>query len=210
MGKHRNGHLDQSTPRIAPTTGTGSRIRPSRALPVFAFSASVALVLVPVVDPSPAFALEAQAEVVEQVTLEGQSITASDDYSTDITRDTYKITEAKIEEAESKAPSAGKPNPGSAKSIALSMVKSRGWNDTQYNCLVALWNRESGWNVFAHNTGSGAYGIPQALPGAKMKSAGADWATSAKTQITWGLGYISGRYGTPCAAWASSEDRGWY
>ena len=37
---------------------------------------------------------------------------------------------------------------------------------------------------------SGAYGIPQALPGSKMASAGPDWQTSAATQIRWGLGYI--------------------
>ena len=52
-------------------------------------------------------------------------------------------------------------------------------------------------------TRSGAYGIPQALPGSKMATAGADWQTNPATQITWGLGYISARYGTPCGAWAT-------
>ena len=108
------------------------------------------------------------------------------------------------------APAAGTPDPGSAKAIAQQMVADRGWDDGQYNCLVSLWNKESGWNMYASNKSSGAYGIPQALPGSKMASAGGDWATNAATQITWGLGYISGRYQTPCGAWTHSQAIGWY
>lgn len=102
------------------------------------------------------------------------------------------------------------PNPGSAQSIAYGMVKARGWGDDQFACLVALWNKESGWRVNAYNASSGAYGIPQALPGSKMGSAGADWETNPATQISWGLGYIGGRYGTPCGAWNHSQSVGWY
>ena len=102
------------------------------------------------------------------------------------------------------------PDPGSAQAIAYDMVRSRGWGDDQFSCLVALWNKESGWRVNAYNRSSGAYGIPQALPGSKMASAGGDWETSAATQISWGLGYIGGRYGTPCGAWSHSQSRGWY
>ena len=58
--------------------------------------------------------------------------------------------------------------------------------------------------------GSRFGGIPQALPGEKMASAGDDWATNPATQITWGLGYITDRYGTPCGAWAHSEAVHWY
>lgn len=108
------------------------------------------------------------------------------------------------------APAAGRPDPGTAKAIALEMVLARGWDQSQYDCLVSLWNKESGWNVYAQNRSSGAYGIPQALPGTKMATAGADWQTNPATQITWGLGYISGRYGTPCGAWAKSQASGWY
>jgi hypothetical protein len=102
------------------------------------------------------------------------------------------------------------PNPGSAQAIAYDMVKARGWSDDEFACLVALWKKESGWRVNAYNAGSGAYGIPQALPGKKMASAGADWETNPATQITWGLGYVSGRYGTPCGAWGHSQSTGWY
>lgn len=102
------------------------------------------------------------------------------------------------------------PDPGTAQAIAYQMVIARGWGDDQFACLVSLWNKESGWRVNAYNASSGAYGIPQALPGSKMGSAGADWATNPATQITWGLGYISGRYGTPCGAWDHSVSTGWY
>ena len=97
---------------------------------------------------------------------------------------------------------------GSARAIAQSMLADRGWSD-QWSCLDRLWQKESGWRVTAANP-SGAYGIPQALPGSKMASAGDDWRTSARTQIRWGLGYIGDRYGSPCAAWSHSQSTGWY
>jgi hypothetical protein len=80
----------------------------------------------------------------------------------------------------------------------------------QFACLDPLWERESGWNVYADNPGSGAYGIPQALPGSKMASAGPDWQSDYKTQVDWGISYIDGRYGSPCGAWAQEEAQGWY
>lgn len=100
-------------------------------------------------------------------------------------------------------------SPGSAQDIARQMLAARGMGSDQFSCLVSLWNKESGWRVNAANS-SGAYGIPQALPGSKMASAGPDWQTNAATQITWGLGYIQGRYGTPCAAWSHSQANNWY
>ncbi|QPK82169.1 DUF348 domain-containing protein [Schaalia sp. ZJ405] len=96
------------------------------------------------------------------------------------------------------------------RSIAQGLVSGRGWSSSEFQCLVTLWNRESGWNPYAANPSSGAYGIPQALPGTKMASAGADWRTNPATQITWGLGYIAGRYGTPCSALGHSNSVGWY
>jgi Transglycosylase SLT domain len=94
------------------------------------------------------------------------------------------------------------PSPGTARSIAYNMMTSFGFNPaTQFSCLDNIWTRESNWNYLAMNP-SGAQGIPQALPGSKMASAGADWATNPATQIKWGLGYIQARYGTPCDAWA--------
>ena len=72
--------------------------------------------------------------------------------------------------------------------------------------------RASGWRWNADNPTSSAYGIPQALPGSKMQSAGADWQTNPLTQIAWGLDYINQVYGSPCTAWSTwqSRDPHWY
>ena len=94
--------------------------------------------------------------------------------------------------------------------IGCALMLKAGFEIDQFPCLNKLWNRESGWRTSASNSGSGAYGIPQALPGKKMSSAGADWKTNPATQIKWGLGYIEGRYGSPCEAWQHSESTGWY
>ena len=102
------------------------------------------------------------------------------------------------------------PDPGTAESIAYNMLSSFGWAPgTFYSCLNNIWTRESGWRYNAENA-SGAYGIPQALPGSKMATAGADWATDPTTQIKWGLGYIQGRYGDPCKAWTFWQANGYY
>lgn len=100
--------------------------------------------------------------------------------------------------------------PGSAQEIGKQLAAARGWGDDQFACLLPLWSHESGWRVDAGNKSSGAYGIPQALPGSKMASVGADWRTNPATQITWGLNYIAGRYSTPCGAWSAFQAKGWY
>ncbi|MBM7830513.1 rubrerythrin [Agromyces cerinus] len=97
-----------------------------------------------------------------------------------------------------------------AKAYAAGTVARYGWGPGEYQCLLNLWTRESSWRADAYNASSGAYGIPQSLPGSKMASAGADWRTNAATQIEWGLSYIADRYGAPCGAWAHSERFNWY
>jgi hypothetical protein len=99
---------------------------------------------------------------------------------------------------------------GSAEQIAEQMLSQFGWSSGQFSCLQPLWQQESGWNAAAENPTSGAYGIPQALPGSKMASAGSDWASNPATQIRWGLTYIQGSYGSPCGAWSHEESDGWY
>jgi hypothetical protein len=94
--------------------------------------------------------------------------------------------------------------------IARALLSSFGWSDSQFGCLDSLWERESHWNPFAENSSSGAYGIPQSLPGSKMASVAPDWRTNPVTQIKWGLGYIEDRYGSPCGAWGHSQSHGWY
>jgi hypothetical protein len=101
--------------------------------------------------------------------------------------------------------------PSNPRTVARNMLVGYGWgNNQQYSCLNSLWMRESGWNPNAMNPYSGAYGIPQALPGSKMGAAGADWRTNSTTQIRWGLNYIRGSYGSPCGAWSHSLATGWY
>ena len=102
-------------------------------------------------------------------------------------------------------------DPAGAQAYAFSVMPWFGWdNADQRWCIVMLWNRESGWRTNAYNASSGAYGIPQSLPGSKMASVGADWRTNYGTQIWWGFYYIAGRYGSPCGAWAHSESHNWY
>ena len=109
------------------------------------------------------------------------------------------------------AASSGDNSPAGARATASAMASSQyGWGSGEFSCLSQLWEKESGWNYKAYNGSSGAAGIPQALPGSKMASAGSDWASNAATQIAWGLGYIKSAYGTPCSAWAHSESVGYY
>jgi hypothetical protein len=186
-------------------------------LPIAAFAIAFAFVLVLVVDPySGAYADGVtapnhwQARDSQSYSVDGQYATAT------VSHDAYSvqmpapvIVNAAPKPVTGHAPAAGTPDPGTAQAIALSILTARGMGSDQYSCLVSLWNRESHWNVYASNA-SGAYGIPQALPGSKMASAGPNWQSDPTTQITWGLGYITGRYGTPCGAWAHSQSSGWY
>ncbi len=96
------------------------------------------------------------------------------------------------------------------RAVGRLLVADNGWGAEQFGCLDSLWTKESGWRWNANNSSSGAYGIPQSLPGSKMASVGGDWATNPVTQIKWGLQYISNRYGTPCSAWAQSRATNWY
>ncbi|MFG2571661.1 transglycosylase SLT domain-containing protein [Streptomyces sp. NPDC048481] len=93
-----------------------------------------------------------------------------------------------------------------AQAIAHKMIP----NAAQYKAFSNIVKHESGWNVSATNSSSGAYGLVQALPGSKMASAGSDWKSNAKTQIKWGLDYMNSRYGSPVAAWNFWQANGWY
>jgi hypothetical protein len=101
-------------------------------------------------------------------------------------------------------------DPAGAQAYAQSVLPSYGWGGDQMSCLIRLWNQESGWRADAYNTSSGAYGIPQSLPASKMATAGPDWQTNARTQINWGLAYISRAYGSPCGAWNHEMGYNWY
>jgi hypothetical protein len=94
--------------------------------------------------------------------------------------------------------------------LGCSLTLAAGFDLQQMACLEKLFTKESGWNERARNPSSGAYGIPQALPGNKMATVGGDWQTNPATQIKWGLNYIKDRYGNPCGAWNHSQRNGWY
>ena len=96
------------------------------------------------------------------------------------------------------------------RTLAKALMPQYGLLPSQFDCLDRIWTQESNWNVHADNPHSSAYGIPQALPGSKMASAGSDWHDSAETQIRWGLEYIKNRYGSACSAWAFKSARGFY
>jgi hypothetical protein len=93
--------------------------------------------------------------------------------------------------------------------VACNLLPSFGFSTGEMAALDPLWQHESGWSTSAANP-SGAYGIPQALPGSKMSSAGSDWRTNPATQISWGLSYIQSRYGSPSAAWSFWQSHNWY
>lgn len=221
MGRHND--IDEAGEPRRVVVGTARKPGGVKqaATVVFAFVASVSFLLVNVVDPfsgataSPDFAFDRERFGGEQV----QGVTVDGEYTIAVGREEYvvekkpepvKLAPASTSAESGWAPPAVTPDPGSAQAYAAGAVAARGWPSGEFDCLVALWSKESGWRVNAYNASSGAYGIPQSLPGSKMATAGADWETNAATQIEWGLGYISGRYGTPCGAWAHSQDVGWY
>jgi len=120
-----------------------------------------------------------------------------------------KAAAAKAAAAKAAAAKAAHPA-GSPRQIATQMLGQFGWKTSQFSCLEPLWYHESGWNPSAENPSSGAYGIPQALHGSMMASAGSDWRTNPATQIRWGLTYIHDRYGSPCGAWSHEQSANWY
>ena len=98
------------------------------------------------------------------------------------------------------------------KAAARMLMPEYGFSESQWPCLDRLWIGESDWNYKAENSSSGAYGIPQSLPGRKMATVASDWRTNPVTQIKWGLDYIKRSYGSPCNAldfWNSRSPH-WY
>lgn len=169
-------------------------------------------------------------EKTNKVVQEGQNgikeITYKIKYQNDVEIERTQISETVVQEpvdkivqvtAQISSRYAGSRNLGAAsasaaeaQAYARERCSAYGWSENDYYNLVALWNKESHWNMYAQNRYSGAYGIPQALPGSKMASAGSDYLTNYKTQVNWGLSYIKGRYGNPTMALYHSQATGWY
>lgn len=166
-------------------------------------------------DTNAALAAARRSGVQRSSVLTHQQKVAADALGRSRVRAAAAATQARVEAAERVARDRvrqgllerAKSNP---QAVGRLLAADRGWGDQQFDCLNSLWKKESGWRWNASNGSSGAYGIPQSLPGSKMASAGSDWANNPATQITWGLGYIANRYGTPCSAWAHSQAVNWY
>jgi tape measure domain-containing protein len=107
------------------------------------------------------------------------------------------------------AVSGGASVSGGVKSVAQQLLRLHGW-EAQFPSLDYIVNHESGWNVRARNPSSGAYGLGQALPASKMRPFGADYLTSANTQLRWMMSYIGSRYGNPNNAAAFWRAHHWY
>ena len=215
MGRHvavKRGKISRALDPVASIASVAlsstpiQRATSSRARMSFSgFMWTSAFLLVSVVDPYAATMASAATE------RSGVAVQDFADYQTQqitVERGGYQVVAGKA--AAIFVEMAAMPDAGSVKAYAFEASAKRGWGRDQYSCLVKLWDRESRWRVNAYNASSGAYGIPQALPGIKMASAGEDWMTNPETQINWGLGYIAGRYGSPCGALAHSNDYNWY
>jgi hypothetical protein len=228
-------HSDIAVRPQTPTRSSGAGRPTSKAgratLQVIGLVAASAAVFVTVVSPNlhPERASASFDGDFAQGVAAAQSLDISGSAAASVFRDGYSVTEAPkpIIVVETKTPSssgssesssdsgcpdpdAAVADPSGAQAVAADLAAARGWTGAQFDALLALWSRESGWRVNALNPSSCAYGIPQALPGSKMSAAGSDWLTNPATQITWGLNYIQGRYGDPLAALAHSDANHWY
>ena len=128
-------------------------------------------------------------------------------YAEQVRKDTMDRT---AEKAVDKVGASGGEKRDYQKYAYLECINTYGWTERDFECLVYLWNRESGWSASSHNGWTGAHGIPQALPASKMASFGDDYYTNGYTQIDWGLSYVSSRYGSPSSAWSHFCSTGWY
>ncbi len=126
-------------------------------------------------------------------------------------KDGVEISRELVSEEVVKAPVNRVTAEGSKKQVppewetCANWAREAGVSEADLYTALTLIYKESGCRTTAENAYSGAYGIPQALPGSKMASAGADWKTNPVTQIRWMIGYVNGRYG----GWSQAMDYWW-
>ena len=98
--------------------------------------------------------------------------------------------------------------PNQAREAFEQITADLGVTGSEKQIWADIITKESGWNVYATNPSSGAYGLPQSLPGNKMASVGGDYLTNPYTQLMWMYKYVHERYGSFTGVnWYS---RGWY
>ena len=162
--------------------------------------------------PPRAQQISANAAVADLASKRDQTLTQQ---TKAITKEHKKLKEAE-EEAEAARQrairnSGYQPGVTDPREMARQILKNKyNLGDEHYTCFNNIIMRESNWDIDATNPSSGAYGIPQALPGSKMSTVGADWRTNPATQITWAVEYMKTRYGSPCSAWSFKRSNGWY
>lgn len=202
--------FDEALAKRGLSRPTLPRITKQRSFPVLGSIFAISLTLVYVVDPySGNLASASTIQVYDPEADSSQSYVFEEEYAVSFERGGYRMVSGSAAKSYFVL-AAPMPKPGSPQAYALEYISKRDWGMDQFSCLVNLWNRESNWRTLAKNPSSGAYGIPQSLPGSKMATEGADWMTNPETQIRWGVKYIAARYKTPCGAWAHSEEHNWY
>jgi hypothetical protein len=186
------------------------RVTKARSLPSLGFFFVLAFTMVYTFDPYAGnLASASTMQVFDPNKQTSEAFGFDDEYTVTFERGGYTMVSGK-ETISYFVLAAPTPERGTPKYYAYNYIKTFGWGLDQYSCLFNLWTRESQWRTLARNPSSGAYGIPQSLPGSKMATEGADWMTNPETQIRWGVKYIAARYKTPCGAWAHSEIHNWY
>lgn len=141
-----------STSVVRPRLVVPSLFPSQRSFSLFssAFLITVGVLLVNVVDPySGAVASPYYIPAASTTVVDGQEINIDGTYTTAAGRDGVTATGRSAAKASASAPAAGTPDPDTAQALGLAAVKARGWGMEEYDCLVALWNRESHWNVYA-------------------------------------------------------------
>ncbi len=103
-----------------------------------------------------------------------------------------------------------KPSIAPGQETCAGWLREAGVSEEDLDAALYIIYHESACRVDAENAGSGAYGIPQALPGYKMQKMGDDWQTNPITQIRWMIDYVQHRYGGWQGALQFKQTHGWY
>lgn len=160
---------------------------------------------------------ETTSEIVETTTetpveteLSTEETTVETGPVTEAPVETEVVTEAPEEETEASSEQVA-PTAGMDAYSAFELIcQNYGISASEKEQWAFIINHESGFNPTISNPSSGAYGLPQALPGNKMASHGSDWATNPYTQLAWMYDYMVGSYGSISGAYNYWQANGWY
>lgn len=194
---------------LSRTTGAGAGVsarirRNPHSLPAYSFVVSLAIVLVTVIAPDYSASADAGIPGDAPSPASTQLFSHEGDYSALLARDGYSVTMRPT------APAVGKPDPGTAQAIAYDLVLARGWDESQYSCLVALWNRESHWNVLRAQPLERGVRHPAGPPGEQDGNRGSRLGDEPQDPDHLGTRIHRGQVRDSCGAWEHSEQHHWY